>query len=92
MKLTKLKYTSTHSNDPYLLMRLYTDLKLCDFPSFDEWNNEKHPFDEFSNKRYLVIEEKVGICFHNHCGVCDPILFELTEKNYTKVLSQILEP
>ena len=87
-----MRRTATYSDDHYLLMRLYTDLKLCGVASCDWWNYVKHPFDEHNNKRWLFITYDKEIEFHNHEGGGDPFRFKITEKNYTKVLTEILKP
>jgi hypothetical protein len=81
-----------HSLDPYLLMRMFTDLQMDG--RFDDdlgWNEYNHPFgkvlpvDNFLNIEY----QGMSIAFFCHeCGL-NPIL--LTESNYLSTLKMILE-
>lgn len=87
-----MRYTATHSNDPYLLMRLYTDLKLCGVKTRDEWNNRFFPLSDESTCWHIIYCEPLGLQFHLHNGVHEPIRFEITEYNYAKVLTEILKP
>ena len=89
-----MKYSITHSFDPYLLARLSTDLQLNGVPIDYGWCNDEdnHPFDGYCT--YLHTGDWEGFGFHSH-GLCLETLtkdrYELTEKNYNKVLSAILK-
>ena len=76
-----------HSDCPFLLMRMFTDLQIDG--RFDDdlgWNSRWNPMDTWCN--YLFISKKLA--FHNHD--CHPIkLIPLTETNYLETLKMILE-
>lgn len=88
-----MQYTVVHSNDPYLLARLATDLQMEGIKD-DGLDDIDHPFrDDIKYSWLRVWDKKSGLLFMNHEGLySDPIRLELTSSNYIKVLTQILEP
>lgn len=79
-----------HSPDPYLLMRMFTELQMDG--RFDDdlgWNESKTSLVRASSC-YLAIYNNKSIDFHNHN--CFPAkLIPLTEQNYLATLKMILE-
>lgn len=92
-----MQYTVVHSNDPYLLARLATDLQMEGLKSDMPWNVTRHCFVGKSNM-WLAInhpenKRKNLLTFFNYPCICQPDMrLSLTEDNYIKVLTQILEP
>jgi len=91
-----MKYSVIHSNDPYLLARMATDLQMegCKF-AFD-WVEEFHPFSDpeyYKQNYWMHIGSSYGIEFHNHGGCGETLTkdrHELTESNYLRVLESVL--
>ena len=83
-----MKYTVVHSNDPYLLARLATDLQMEGYESRSEYQHWTSPFNE--DYEWLSISTTTN--FHNHSCITPDARHELTSRNYIKVLTQILEP
>ena len=87
-----MQYTVVHSNNPYLLARLATDLQMygdlfkyfCGNPFYRETGIDK-------NNGWMCIYDTYEFGFYNH-DCYDPIEIrhELTSRNYIKVLTQIL--
>jgi len=92
-----MQYTVVHSADPYLLARLATDLQMEGLKSDMPWNVTMNCFVEKSNM-WLAInhpenKRKNLLTFFNHPCICQPDMrLSLTEANYIKVLTQILQP
>lgn len=82
------------SKDPFILMRLYTDLVMNGMKADRRWNEGPWmPFGEnYSDFYYilvchLAIDKKRGLCFHNHdCGLTRT---EVTTRNYLSILKSI---
>ena len=89
-----MQYTVIHSNDPYLLARLATDLQMEGFEKRSPDNVIYNPFDiNLPLNEWCYINDLPGTFnFGCHKGVPDPIRHELTSRNYIKVLTKILEP
>lgn len=85
-----MQYTVVHSKDPYLLARLATDLQMIGVDSDEDWNSTHHPFS--NHYEYLAIYKFIPFDFHNQPCLGNPNRYELTSRNYIKVLTQILEP
>lgn len=86
-----MKYSVIHSNDPYLLARMATDLQMSGVPVDLEWCEDCNPFDDESY--YLHSGDPGGICFYNHdaCSLTEhQDRHELTESNYLDVLEAVL--
>ena len=85
-----MKYTVVHSNDPWLLARLATDLQmeLCKQVSF----NTNDPF--ISGVEWFTIfnDGEFGFYIHECASSSAELRCELTEENYINVLTQILNP
>jgi len=83
------------SKDPFILMRLYTDLVMNGMKADREWNDlaPTMPFVEDYDKHiinlvcHLHINDPSGIAFHNHSSLTTPT--ELTDKNYLSILKSI---
>lgn len=82
------------SKDPFLLMRLYTDLVMNGMKADKKWNDG--PMMPFSNSYkpyglnlvcHLHLNDPSGIVFHNHGSCSTPT--ELTAKNYLSILKSI---
>lgn len=87
-----MQYTVVHSTDPYLLARLATDLQMSGIQKRYEDNEYdiQYPFQKTSNMAWCDIDD-VDFNFQNHdCQLCK-IRYELTEENYIKTLTKILE-
>ena len=87
-----MKYTVVHSKDPYMLARLATDLQMslnrimCEVDGLTDT-----PF--LDGKEWLCLYSNRRIGFYTHdCRDEDERRFSITEDNYIKVLTQILEP
>lgn len=85
-----------HSLDPFLLMRMFTDLQMDGrFDEDLEWNKYYNPMadknDEYKLEAcmYLWISDDNILGFHTHD--CDSTLIPLTEQNYLSTLKMILE-
>lgn len=83
------------SKDPFLLMRLYTDLVMNGMKDDRKWNEGPWmPFGENYDDTnclglvcHLYIDNKQGRLFHNHdCGL---IRTEVTTRNYLSILKSI---
>lgn len=90
-----MKYSVVHSKDPYLLARLATDLQMEGVA--EELEGIHYPFheNEIRPMHYLHTCYDNTFSFHNHdwCAITKTKdRHELTESNYLKVLTQILEP
>lgn len=92
-----MKDICINSKDPWLLVRLETELQLCGFNSDEKWNSNQHPFDD-SMGSYLCcnimhIYDKrltdMAIEYHNHSYAAE-ISIAITEKNYHQTLKTIL--
>lgn len=85
-----MQYTVVHSNDPYLLARLATDLQMEGFIVSDwvEYADKQI----FSGFNYLKIYPDLIDFFDESYSVAKEPNTKLTEANYIKVLTQILEP
>ena len=89
-----MKYSVIHSNDPYLLARMATDLQMSKANVDLGWC-EGRDYNPFSNNtlpiRTLVIDNN-NIEFHNHSGILgdEEFISELTESNYLQVLESVL--
>lgn len=77
-----------HSNNPYLLMRMFTDLMMSGKYKNDKcWNDVFNPF---SNEcRYLFLYCMKELQYHTHECLPDPII-NLTERNYIPTLTNLL--
>ena len=82
------------SKDPFLLMRLYTDLIMNNMKPNSGWNDS--PMMPFSQDYdtpainlvcHLHINNPNNIAFHNHGSFSTPT--ELTAKNYLSILKSI---
>ena len=89
-----MKYSVVHSNDPYLLARLATDLQM-EGVNVEDWESWAVPFEvpgQNAPVQYLH-NEPSGSEFQNH-GYCNNTpnnrKYELTESNYLTVLEAIL--
>ena len=91
-----MKYSVIHSNDPYLLARMATDLQMSKLRSSDmsiefDWCN---PFDSrYIRWMYInELEAKNIFGFANHDCSCTSgmVRHELTESNYLQVLESVL--
>ena len=84
-----MQYTVVHSNDPYLLARLATDLQMHSNPS---WVSEtESPFDK--GFEWLTCYFSAFKFYDHKCTEPDKgRRHELTSRNYIKVLTQILQP
>lgn len=85
-------YTVIHSEDPYLLARMATDLEMGGVGSDREWNDK---FYHFSNNLSIHIshpEEKIKNRFtFLYVSSYNPdVRIELTESNYTETLLNVL--
>ena len=75
-----------HSDCPFLLMRMFTDLQM-DGRFDDLWWNE---YMAFFGVEYLTIYIDKSLRFYSHS--CKPFtLIPLTESNYLSTLKMILE-
>lgn len=82
----KLEYTVVHSEDKWLLARLTTDLQMCGLECY-----EYIDYDPFMEKfNWVSIYRDNVFSFYNHSCLYNPIRYELTESNYTEVLTKIL--
>lgn len=91
-----MQYTVVHSNDPYLLARLATDLQM-EGVTLEQDFYIQHPFHESETfpQSYLhtCIDNTCAFQNHGWCPITkDEDRHELTSRNYIKVLTQILEP
>ena len=87
------KNYAIHSEDSFLLMRMYTDLRLHGLkpgPNSVAWNKIFDPFGEENEPEnsadYLHTDQ---LKFHLH-GEHVTALFHLTESNYLQVLEELL--
>ncbi len=85
---------SLWSKDPFILMRLYTDLVMNGMKADRRWNEGPWmPFSQdYDNPAidlvcHLHINDPSGIAFHNHGNFSTPT--ELTDKNYLSILKSI---
>lgn len=88
-----MKYSVVHSNDPYLLARLATDLQMSGVKNDEVWNDIFNPFSRSNATSYLAVGQPYyenKISFYNHDGAGSPIRYELTKSNYLTVLEAIL--
>ena len=87
-----MQYTVVHSKDPYLLARLATDLQMSGIKlSDDYWSEIYNPFSH--DEIWMPIYPYKVFEFHPHdCKYKSEIRHELTSRNYTEILTQILEP
>ena len=92
-----MQYTVVHSKDPYLLARLATDLQMEGYNYNNHYPEIQHPF-YLEDKKFVmewcdIYNIIKGFNFQSHdCNSNeDTIILELTEDNYIKVLTQILE-
>ena len=88
-----MKYSVIHSNDPYLLARMATDLQMEGWEDDTNWNSNHHPFSEDTDNYWLISFEEHPFCFHNYDGgeiTRDYDKHELTESNYLQVLEAVL--
>ena len=85
-----MKYTVVHSNDPWLLARLATDLQMegCNQVSI----NTKDPFMECVEWFTIYNDGEFGFYIHECASSSAELRCELTEENYITVLNQILNP
>ena len=82
-----------HSDCPFLLMRMFTDLQMDG--RFDDdiyWNNNRNPFiqNEVINANYLHIDSG-ALLFLSFEGDSNEVNIPLTESNYLETLKMILE-
>lgn len=80
-----------HSPDPYLLMRMFTELQMDG--RFDDdmgWNEGKSPLVRASSC-YLAIYNDKSIYFRNHNCYPAELITLTTEQNYLSTLKMILE-
>jgi len=85
-----MQYTVVHSKDPYLLARLANDLQMEGYFVSDwiEWADKKI----FGGFNYLKVYTDTIDFFDVTYSVAKEPITKLTESNYIKVLTQILEP
>lgn len=88
-----MKNIVVYSADPYLLMRLTTELQMEKMRFDKEWNDMYHPFDrKFPPINYMLIDWRGKIQFHSHkCEFDNPIRLHLTEANYLEWLKLIIK-
>lgn len=88
-----MKYAVVHSNDPWLLARLATDLQMLGI-EVDDYSEVVHVFNGCSKWIAINHDESPENTFAVHTHECKgfPIRHELTEENYINVLTQILNP
>jgi len=85
-----MKYTVVHSTDPYLLARLATDLQANGYRDRDGVHDGCEYIATYGESVY-----DCKPCFHFHpCPITETAdnILTLSEDNYIKVLTQILEP
>lgn len=85
-------YIVVHSQDPYLLARMATDLQMEGFKTEEEWSIVFNPFNGRSNCEWIKIN--IGLIdfeFHNHSCIVNADRLELTTRNYITTLSFILK-
>ena len=84
-------YIVIHSQDPYLLARMATDLQMEGINGTYEWNRYTHPLIRESSIFLHIIMERNTFEFYNHDGQTYDHLINITEENYLTTLSFILK-
>lgn len=80
-----MKYSVIHSNDPYLLARMATDLQMSDEKFFVGWFD---PFVDDRQNMFIDLDYEIG--FYKVDDKNCPNIHELTESNYLQVLEAVL--
>ncbi len=75
-----------HSNDPYLLARMATDLEMEGVENDRAWNEYFNPLEDYEIT-YLKITN--DFIFHSHD--CSKTPIKLTSRNYNTALEKVLK-
>lgn len=86
-----MKYTVIHSEDPYLLARMATDLQMSGWASEGKWNDYAHPFTDYLPCYDLDIRTGYDFCFFTSDNrVVGEKVATLTSRNYLSILKKVL--